>query len=294
MHNALKEQFSSLDTYTYELIFVNDGSNDNSLEILKEIAVSDSQVKVISFTRNFGHQPAITAGLEHATGDALITMDCDFQDPPEIIPLFLQHWKEGNKVVYGRRISRKDGFLKKLTASIYYRLLRFSSEVKLPGNIADYRLIDKHVLKTIKLNNISTDYFRGLLPWFGFKYAIVDYERPKRISGKTNFSWLKMIRFALKGLLSFSILPLRLGLFIGLGVIITGIIFFAYLLINTFMYHEFYKLLEWLAAFNYILLGFLFVLIWILAEYIFGISNRSKGMPMYIIDEIINPQKDHE
>jgi dolichol-phosphate mannosyltransferase len=147
-------------------------------------------------------------------------------------------------------------------------------------------------METIRANNVNTDYIRGLLPWFGFKSTIVDYDRPKRVAGKTGFSLLKMIRLGLKGLLSFSILPLRLGLFVGISVIFSGIVFVIYLLYNYLINDEFYKLLEWLAAFTYILLGFLFVLIWILAEYIFSISNNVKGMPMYVVDEVIENQKD--
>ncbi|MEI6346603.1 MAG: glycosyltransferase family 2 protein [Bacteroidota bacterium] len=292
MHFAIREIFDNKLEEKLELIFVNDGSNDNSLEILKKIASQDNEVKIISFTRNFGHQAAITAGLNSANGDALITMDCDFQDPPELIPVFINEWKNNYKIVYGRRILRNDGFLKKITAKLYYKLLHFFSEVKISGNIGDYRLIDKSVMETIRANNVNTDYIRGLLPWFGFKSTIVDYDRPKRVAGKTGFSLLKMIRLGLKGLLSFSILPLRLGLFVGISVIFSGIVFVIYLLYNYLINDEFYKLLEWLAAFTYILLGFLFVLIWILAEYIFSISNNVKGMPMYVVDEVIENKKD--
>ncbi len=288
IHQAIVDIFSKLSDLQYEIIFINDGSSDNSLQILKLLSQSDTRVKIISFTRNFGHQAAITAGLKHSKGDATITMDCDFQDPPEVIDKMIRKWEEGSKVVYAKRTIRKDKFMKKTTALIHYKILSFSSEVKMPANIGDFRLMDKQVLNVIRENNMNTDYIRGILPWLGFSYSIVEYERPERVSGKTGFSWLKMLRFALKGMLSFSIIPLRLGLFVGLFVIFSGFIFLAYLMYNFIFNNEFYKLLEWLAAFNYMLLGFLFVLIWILAEYIFNISNKVKGIPMYVIDETIH------
>lgn len=290
MYEKLTEILAQLN-YPYEILFVNDGSEDDTLLIIKEISSKDKQVKRISFTRNFGHQAAIIAGLNNANGDAIITMDCDFQDPPEIIPEFVKKWEQGNKIVYGRRTSRKDKFFKKTSAKLYYKLLNFSSEVKMPDNIGDYRLIDKSVFRMVRENNISTEYLRGLIPWFGYKYDIVNYERPIRKLGKTNFSLIKMLRFGLQGLLSFSIMPLRLGLLVGISVILSGVIFLSYLLFNFLINEEFYKLLEWLAAFSYILIGFLFVLIWILAEYIFSVSNKTKGMPMYIIDDSIEEKQ---
>ena len=274
----------------FEIIFVNDGSGDSSLAILNEIARQDSRIKFISFTRNFGHQAAIIAGLNYAKGNALITMDCDFQDPPELIPEMLKKWREGNKIIYARRVSRRDRFFKKYTAKLYYKLLNFSSEVKMPDNIGEFRLMDSSVLKLINEKNISTEYLRGLISWFGFKYDIVNYDRPKRKAGKTGFSLIKMLRLGLNGLLSFSIFPIRLGLLVGIGVIISGLLFLLYLLYNFLVNDQFYKLLEWLAAFSYVLIGFLFVLIWILAEYVFSIHKKSKGMPMYIIDETIEEQ----
>jgi glycosyltransferase involved in cell wall biosynthesis len=288
IHQAIVDIFSKLSNLQYEIIFINDGSSDNSLQILKLLSKRDTRVKIISFTRNFGHQAAITAGLKHSKGNATITMDCDFQDPPEVIDKMIRKWEEGSKVVYAKRTIRKDKFMKKTTALIHYKILSFSSEVKMPANIGDFRLMDKQLLDVIRENNMNTDYIRGILPWLGFSYSIVEYERPDRISGKTGFSWLKMLRFALKGMLSFSIIPLRLGLFVGLFVIFSSFIFLAYLMYNFIFNNEFYKLLEWLAAFNYMLLGFLFVLIWILAEYIFNISNKVKGIPMYVIDETIH------
>lgn len=291
IYNELRKIFYNID-YNYEFIFVNDGSTDDSLRILEAIASRDSNVKVISFTRNFGHQAALSAGLFVAKGDAVITMDCDFQDPPSLISNFINKWENGAKIVYGRRIHREDGILKKLTASLYYSLLYFASDVKIKGNIGDFRLIDRYVVN--KLNKIKErdKYLRGIIPWFGYKYEIIDYIRPKRKAGKTKFNWLKMMRFAMTGLLNFSLLPIRLGLFAGIFICSTGFLFFLYLLYRSIFDNQFYKLLEWLAVVNYVLIGVLFIFIWIIAEYIGKIYDEVRQRPLYIIDKTINIKLD--
>lgn len=288
LYEALLEQMADFEAMESEFIFVNDGSYDASLQVLKELAVKDARVKVIGFTRNFGHQSALMAGMSKAAGDAVITMDCDLQDPPAVVPAMLKYWLDGYKVVYTRRLNRNDRFLKKLTAKYYYKLLSWSSEVSLPGNIGDFRLIDKVVLKHFQNKKGKEEYLRGRIPWLGYKYAVVDYDRPVRDKGKTGFSWLKMVRFAMQGILNFSLLPLRLGFAIGIMSVFSGIVAFIYLLVNHFVNGQFYKLLEWVAVFNLILIGFLFILIWILAEYINGIKKEVKELPDYIIEESYN------
>lgn len=277
-----------LEDYAYEIIFINDGSTDNSQIILSELASKDKKVKVISFTRNFGHQAALTAGIDYAKGDAIITMDCDFQDPPELLPLLIKEWESGYKIVYARRSFRKDPYLKKITAKWYYSLLYRASEVKIKGNIGDFRLIDKSVAQKLCQLRERSRYLRGLIPWLGYSYAIVDYIRPRRTKGKTKFNWLKMARFAMTGLLNFSLLPLRIGLVAGLFIILSGIVLFFYLAYRFFFDDQFYKLLEWLAVVNYILIGVLFIFLWFIAEYIGKIYEEVKGRPLYIIQQTLN------
>jgi len=271
-----------------EFIYVNDGSNDNSSNILKELCSNQKNVKFIELTRNFGHQAALTAGLDFATGDAAITMDCDFQDPPEIIPEMIKKWQEGYKIVYTRRKERKDKFFKRTTAKAYYNLLYKFSENKIQGNIGDYRLLDKKVIGVLKEMREKSRYLRGMVPWLGYEYTIIDYDRPLRKHGKTGFNLLTMFRLGMNGILSFSLAPLRLGLIMGVFIILTGIIFLIYLALNYFINNQFYKLLEWLAVVNYILIGFLFILVWIIAEYIGKIYNETKDRPIYIINNTAN------
>jgi len=271
-----------------EFIFVNDGSSDGSIVQLYTLADEDKRVKVISFTRNFGHQAALTAGIDFATGDAIITMDADFQDPPEVLPLLIEQWQQGAKIVYARRSHRRDKWLKRMTAQWYYSLLYKASEIKIKGNIGDFRLIDKTVADRLRQLREHSRYLRGLIPWMGFKYAIVDYIRPHRQKGETKFNWLKMMRFAMNGLLNFSLFPLRIGLVAGVGIIFSGIIFLFYLAYRFFFDDQFYKLLEWLAVVNYILIGVLFIFIWFIAEYIGKIYEEVKGRPLYIIEDLKN------
>jgi len=271
-----------------EIVFVNDGSTDASILQLYTLADEDKRVKVISFTRNFGHQAALTAGIDFATGDAIITMDADFQDPPEVLPLLIEHWEQGAKIVYARRSHRHDKWLKRLTAQWYYNLLYKASEIKIKGNIGDFRLIDKTVADKLRQLREHSRYLRGLIPWMGYRYAIVDYVRPHRLKGHTKFNWLKMMRFAMNGLLNFSLLPLRIGLVAGIGIIFSGIIFLLYLAYRFFFDDQFYKLLEWLAVVNYILIGVLFIFIWFIAEYIGKIYEEVKGRPLYIIENSKN------
>lgn len=271
-----------------EIIFVNDGSNDNSLMVLRQIAEKNKNIKVISFTRNFGHQAALTAGLDCALGDCVVTMDCDFQDPPEVIYKMVEKWEQGYKIIYGRRTFRHDNFLKKITAKLYYKILFKASEIKIMGNIGDFRLIDKSVVNELRQMKEKNRYLRGMVPWLGFKYEIVDYERPKRLRGSTGFSITKMLRFAMAGILNFSLFPIRIGLVLGIFIIITGFLFLLYLAIRFFFDNQFYKLLEWLAVVNYILIGFLFILIWIVAEYIGRIYDEVKQRPLYIVENKIN------
>ncbi|MFH0865922.1 MAG: glycosyltransferase family 2 protein [Bacteroidota bacterium] len=278
-------EYASPGKYHIEIIFVDDGSTDESLYLIKKLSEKDKSIKYIALSRNFGQQAALTAGLDMAKGDAVITMDCDFQDPPEIITQMLEKWEEGFKIVYTRRKIRNDGFFKRTTAKTYYKLLYKFSENKIQGNIGDYRLIDKRVLEELGKMRERSRYLRGMIPWLGFDFFVIDYERPKRKHGKTGYGFLKMARLAMNGMLNFSLLPLRFGLMLGIFVIFTGVVFFIYLILNYLINDQFYKLLEWLAVINYILIGFFFVLFWIVAEYIGKIYNESKDRPIYIIKE---------
>jgi glycosyltransferase involved in cell wall biosynthesis len=272
----------------FEIIFIDDGSRDKTKEVLTEMASNDKRLKIISLSRNFGHQAALTAGLNHAKGDAIISMDCDLQDPPEVIEQMIEKWKEGHDIVYARRKNRQDGFLKKHTALWYYKLLDRFSEVKIPRNVGDFRLIDKKVLIELLSMKEKAIYLRGMVAWMGYKYTFVDFDRPERIHGKTGYSWEKMIQLAMNGILNFSLLPLKIGFVIGTISIFLGFFFLIYMFFDAIINNSVYELIKWLAVVLFIFMGFIFILLWILGEYIGRIYNESKDRPTYIVNDKIN------
>ncbi len=275
----------------FEIIFVNDGSNDNSQIELTALAKNDKKVKVISFSRNFGHQAALTAGIEAASGNAVITIDCDLQDPPELIPEMIQLWQQGTKIVYTRRNIRKDKFLKRVSARLYYKILKQFTDLKIYGDIGDFRLLDRTVVTELLKLKEKTRYLRGMVAWLGFDYKIIDFDRPKRIHGKTGFSLLKMSRLAMAGILNFSLLPLRLGLIMGLFTILLGFIFLMYIFIDSIFFDKYYPLYKWLSVVTFIMVGILFILIWILGEYIGKTYDETKQRPLFVVKNKINFEK---
>jgi glycosyltransferase involved in cell wall biosynthesis len=273
---------------SYEVIFVNDGSRDNSLTLISEIARKDPQTKYINLTRNFGQQAALTAGLDFATGDIVVTIDCDMQDPPELILEMLKKWQEGALVVYGKRKERSDNFLKKYSAKVYYSIFQRVAEISNAGDIGEFRLIDKKVLGELKKMNEKSRYLRGMISWLGFNFAVIEYDRPLRKYGKTGFSVVKMVRLAMDGILSFSLLPLKLGFVIGVLCLLTGLIFLGYISYDALINHVDYPLYKWLVVTLFLLLGFMFILLWIVAEYIGRIFDETKGRPIYVISNTGN------
>jgi dolichol-phosphate mannosyltransferase len=282
--DSLKKALVPLNT-SYEIIFVDDCSTDQSLQIIKDLAGSDTHIKYLTFTRNFGQQAALTAGLDFASGKAVITMDADMQDPPELLPEMICEWEKGHDIVYMHRKNRHDGLFKKLSARFYYFLLSKFSDRKISSNIGDFRLMDQKVVNELKKLHEKSRYIRGMVSWMGFSHTILDYDRPNRSNGKSGFSLLKMVRLGMHGILNFSLLPLRLGLVVGVAVIILGFLLLAYIVLDTLMNDVYYELHKWLGVVTFIFTGFLFVLIWILGEYIGKIYDEVKNRPVYIIRE---------
>ena len=211
-YSRLKDILSKL-SYDYEIIFVNDGSRDKTLDILKQIARDDNKIKIISFSRNFGHQVAITAGIDEALGDAIIVMDADLQDPPEIINEMLIQWEKGYEVVYARRkIRQGESFFKKITANTFYRTLNKLTDIPIPVDTGDFRLIDKKIKYNLFKIREKNRFVRGIISWIGYRQTFVEYERQKRYAGETKYPLKKMIKFAMDGITSFSIYPLKIAL----------------------------------------------------------------------------------
>lgn len=288
LHEAITRVLSPLaDRYDRELLFVDDGSRDGTLDRLRAIARTDPTVRVIRFSRNFGHQAALTAGLEAARGDAIVTMDCDLQDPPELLLPMIRKWEEGSKVVYARRRSREDRAFKKWTAELYYRILSRVSEVDIPRQVGDFRLIDRVVLNNLIRLGEHSRYLRGMVAWLGFRHDYVDFDRPERVRGETHYPLRKMLRFAMDGLLSFSFSPLRTALWVGVVSIVSSGGFLAYMLYDHLYLHVPYPLFKWLTVIVFGFVGAQFILVWILGEYVGRIYNEVRHRPLYVIDEEI-------
>jgi glycosyltransferase involved in cell wall biosynthesis len=273
----------------FEIIFVDDGSRDNTAGEVKSLIEKDKRVKLICLSRNFGHQSAITAGFKHAKGDAIISLDCDLQDPPEIILQMIEKWVAGNDIVYARRMNyRQDNWLKKIGSRLYYKILDKMSDIYIPANIGDFRLISKAVLDEINQMKEKSRYLRGMVAWTGFKHDFVDYYRPDRESGKSGYSFKKLILLGMNGFLDFSFLPLRIGFVLGIISIILGFFLLAYQIYDSLVNHAYYHLYKWLSVTTFIFMGFMFMLMWIIGEYIGKIYNEVRSRPIYIIKEKYN------
>ncbi len=276
--------------YNWELIFVDDGSTDKSPEIIKNLAQKDKRIKLISFQRNFGHQMALTCGYNFAKGDCVITLDADLQDPPEVIDKMIEKWKRGYKIVYGQRLDRQtDSFFKKTTADLFYKLINLLSDVPIPQHVADFRLLDKEVVKFLNSLPERARFLRGLVAWPGFKAAIVQYKREKRFAGTTHYNLSRMLNFALEGITSFSTKPLRLATYMGFAVAFLGFLGIIYAIVGKFVFPE-----HWVTGWTALFVGIMFlggvqlITIGIIGEYIGKIFQQLQNRPFYIIKEKVN------
>lgn len=268
----------------FELIFVNDGSRDKTVQIIENIKCADSAVRLIDFSRNFGHQIAITAGMDYAQGQAIVVIDADLQDPPEVILLMIEKWKEGYEVVYGKRQKRKgETLFKKWTAMMFYRLLRSMTNVEIPVDTGDFRLIDRKVCDVLRGLKEKNRFVRGLISWIGFRQTSIEYVREERFAGETKYPLKKMIKFALDGITSFSYKPLKIASYVGFAISLGG---FIYLLVVIWQ-RLFTETTEsgWasIIAINLIFNGIILMILGVIGEYIGRIYDESKNRPLYII-----------
>lgn len=272
-----------------EMIFVNDGSRDATLAILKRIAAGDKGVKIISFSRNFGHQIAISAGIDYAQGDAVIVIDADLQDPPELIPSMLKKWEEGYDVVFGMREKRLgERIFKILTAKIFYRLIAFVTNVDIPSDVGDFRLMSRKAVVAFKKIKERHRFVRGLVSWLGFKQTSISYVRDKRYAGKTKYSLPRMMGFSLEGITSFSIVPLRVATYLGFACAAVSLLYMVRVLYITLFLHTTVKGWPSLMVVVLMLGGVQLISIGILGEYVGRIFDETKQRPLYLIDEEVN------
>lgn len=292
-YKRVNNVLTNLHEYEHEIVFINDGSKDKTLEILERIAEKDSNVRVISFSRNFGHQAAVIAGLKCTSGDAVVIIDADMQDPPELIPEMVKLWEQGNEVVYGKRKTRDgESAFKLITAKMFYKTLNALSDVDIPKDTGDFRLVDKKVVDTMNSLPEHNKFLRGLWSWLGYKQYAFEYERKERFAGETKYPLKKMLKLASDGIISFSSKPIKMVGVLGIISIIISFIILIYALISYAC-----KLNNLSAGWTSLMCAITFfagvqlLSLWIISEYIGRIYDETKGRPQYIIDKKINLEK---
>jgi glycosyltransferase involved in cell wall biosynthesis len=278
---------------SYELVFVNDGSRDKSAAIIAELALADSHVRLIDFSRNFGHQIAVTAGLDYAQGQAIVIIDADLQDPPEVIPQMLEKWREGFDVVYGKRLKRQgETVFKKFTAFAYYRILSALTNDNIPKDTGDFRLIDRKVCDAVKSFPERNRFLRGMINWVGFKQTALEYVRDERWAGETKYPLKKMLKFAADGIFSFTYKPLKLATYIGFILSTSGFLYLIYVLYQRLFTSSTQSGWASIIAVNLVFNGITLVILGIIGEYVGRIYEEVKGRPLYIVKEEIGFGKD--
>lgn len=276
--------------YEHEIIFINDGSKDKTLDILQDIAKVDKNVKIISFSRNFGHQAAVTAGLKYVTGDAIIIIDADLQDPPELIPDMIEKWEQGYEVIYGKRKKRNgESAFKLLTAKAFYTTLNKLSDVEIPGDTGDFRLVDKKVVDVINSLPEHNKFLRGLFSWVGFEQYEYEYERKERYAGKTKYPLKKMLKLASDGIIGFSTKPIKAIGGFGITFVIVSIVILLYFILSKiFGWTNMVKGWTSIMFATTFVGGIVLLSLWIIGEYLVRIYDEAKQRPQYIIKKKIN------
>lgn len=293
-HRRLVSVLTAL-TPQFELIYVDDGSQDHTAEKLRQLQQADQRVRVVLLSRNFGHQMAVTAGLDHVSGDAVVLIDADLQDPPEVIQEMLNYWSQGYDVAYGVRTDRQgETPFKQWSAKVFYRLINQLSDVTIPLDTGDFRLMDRQVVEALKRMPESDRFIRGMVSWVGFRQIAVPYQRAPRLAGVSKYPLWKMIRFAMDGILSFSLVPLRLAIWAGVftvGLAVIGIIYALFVRLFTFSWVPGWTLLFIATLF---LGGIQLVFLGVIGEYIGRIYRENKSRPLYLVRERLGFEQEYQ
>lgn len=281
---------ASLENLDYEIVCVDDGSRDGTLAKLQMLRRRYGKVKIVELSRNFGKESALTAGLDEANGDIIVPFDADLQDPPEVIPLLVEKWRQGFDVVLAQRVDRKtDTFAKRKAAAMFYRAHNALAQQHIPENVGDFRLFTREVLEALKRLPERQRFMKGLFAWVGYKSAIVEYVREPRVAGKTKFSGWKLWNFALEGFTSFSTLPLRVWTYVGSSVALTAVIYGIFLVVRTLVQGNPVPGYASLASIILFLGGIQLIGIGVIGEYIGRIYSESKQRPIYLIRQRFDP-----
>ena len=285
-HRHLAEAIGALENLDCELIYVDDGSRDKTLDVLMELASGNPIVRIVALSRNFGHQVAISAGLDHASGDAVVTIDADLQDPPGVIPEMLEHWRQGADIVYGQREQREgEPFLRLLCIKAFYRVINWLSSTPIPMDTGDFRLIDRKVLDALLAMPERDRFVRGMVAWTGFRQEYVRYPRAARFAGVTKYPVRRLVQLGLDGVISFSLIPLRLAIWMGVGVAALSCVGIAYAVVVRLTTSA------WVQGWAMLMVALLFlggvqlIFLGVIGEYLGRIYMESKRRPLYFVKE---------
>ena len=286
LYDELNKVLETIPGYEFEILFVNDGSNDNTLNILRNIQQRDTRINYISFSRNFGKETAMAAGFDYVTGDAAVILDADLQDPPELIGEMIKYWEEGYDDVFAKRRSREgETWLKKFTSAAFYKLLQKMTKIPIQEDTGDFRLLDRRAIESLKKLREKQRYTKGMFSWIGFNKKEILFDRKPRAAGKTKWNYLKLFNLALEGVTSFTTSPLRISAIIGILVSIFSMIYMVIVLIKSLIWKDPVQGYPSMMVTILFLGGVQLVSLGIIGEYVGRIFNETKYRPLYIIDE---------
>ena len=286
LYDRLNKVISNLESYEFEMLFINDGSKDNTLKIIKELRKKDARVSYVDFSRNFGKEVAMIAGLDYAKGDCVIFIDADLQDPPELIPELIKYWEEGYDDVYARRKSRKgETFLKKFTSKMYYKVLQNLTRVEIQKDTGDFRLLDRRCVNALKQLRETQRCSKSMFSWIGYNKKEVLFDRDPRIAGTTKWNYKKLMDLAIDGITSFTTSPLRISTYLSIPTFLALIVYFIYVIIKCITQSVAIQAFQAIILLVLFFAGIQIMLFGIMGEYLGRIFNETKNRPLYFIKE---------
>ena len=295
LYERLEKLMNTMGNYQFEILFVNDGSKDNTINLIKEYREKDNRISYVDFSRNFGKEIAMIAGLDYATGDCVIFMDADLQDPPELIPELVKYWEEGYDDVYAKRSSRKgETWLKKFTSKMYYRVLQSLTSVPIQKDTGDFRLLDRRCVNALKKMRESQRNSKSMFSWIGYKKKEVLYDRDPRIAGQTKWNYKKLVDLAIDGITSFTTSPLRISTYISIPTFILLFVYFVYVIAKCIITSTAIQAYQAIILLILFFSGVQILLFGIIGEYLGRIFNESKNRPLYLVNEYNGEKEKNE
>ncbi|MCI8444446.1 MAG: glycosyltransferase family 2 protein [Clostridia bacterium] len=286
LYERMEKLMASMENYEFEILFVNDGSKDKTIQIIKELRKKDERICYVDFSRNFGKEIAMIAGLDYATGDCVIFMDADLQDPPELIPELVKYWEDGYDDIYAKRRSRKgETWLKKFTSKMYYKVLQKLTNIEIQRDTGDFRLLDRRCVNALKKLRESQRNTKSMFSWIGYQKKEVLYDRDPRVAGSTKWNYIKLVDLAIDGITSFTTSPLRLSTFIAIPTFAILFLYFVYVIAKCFVVHEMIQAYQAIILLILFFSGIQILLFGIVGEYLGRIFNETKNRPLYLVNE---------